>query len=521
MRRLALLLVLLVPGLGHAQGANQKASLLEYIRGRDDLPAAQRKAWETAIKTRFGGVALDEDRGTNAQISVAKSILSTAIFIQADPKQAAAAAFEGYRGALGYVPPPLAIHYQVMVLEGRRPKASMESLTFKFPQFYTDELAPDIVKFWETSLANKSIPDAFVAETEEAMHATKKLMRPLLADKLKLIVRLTDAQKRVAAKEKAQIQTDIADLEAEIAECFKGVAANPRALDRNVAPRERLEVVVDELDAKQKAEINKELEQLDEIEKRSEADAQKAEAEAKKAAVIARAAEDEAKKAADSQKRAEAEQEKRRLEEQRAASDQARREATEKRLAAKALAEAEAKKRVAADRHQAEEAERALAAKRRAESERKRANEDHRRSEAGEERAEIRLEKAKIAERLESVIGAWLGTPYLWGGTQKKSGTDCSGFTKGVEAEGFSIELPRISRDQFRTGTPVEQGELESGDLIFFDTADGGSINHVGVYAGAGRFAHASSSRGVVYEELGKTYYQKAYRGARRVLVTD
>ncbi|MCK6550470.1 NlpC/P60 family protein [Myxococcota bacterium] len=120
--------------------------------------------------------------------------------------------------------------------------------------------------------------------------------------------------------------------------------------------------------------------------------------------------------------------------------------------------------------------------------------------------------------RLESTVEPWLGTPYSWGGTSKGTGTDCSGFTKGVYTEAFAIELPRVSRDQYRTGSPVAFELLRPGDLVFFDTADAGKITHVGVFAGDGKFAHASSGRGVIYEKLGEKYYKRAYRGARRLL---
>jgi cell wall-associated NlpC family hydrolase len=53
---------------------------------------------------------------------------------------------------------------------------------------------------------------------------------------------------------------------------------------------------------------------------------------------------------------------------------------------------------------------------------------------------------------------------------------------------------------------------------VFFDTANSGHVTHVGVYAGKGQFAHASTAKGVVYADLDARWCKDVYRGARRVL---
>jgi cell wall-associated NlpC family hydrolase len=67
-------------------------------------------------------------------------------------------------------------------------------------------------------------------------------------------------------------------------------------------------------------------------------------------------------------------------------------------------------------------------------------------------------------------------------------------------------------------GISVRLDDLRPGDLVFFDTYDLGRVSHVGIYTGDGKFAHASMSRGVVYDELSSRYFRRAFRGARRVL---
>jgi cell wall-associated NlpC family hydrolase len=124
----------------------------------------------------------------------------------------------------------------------------------------------------------------------------------------------------------------------------------------------------------------------------------------------------------------------------------------------------------------------------------------------------------RYAHHLGTVIAPWIGTPYLWGGTTLRVGTDCSGFTSSVFHDGFSIDLPRTSRDQFLYGRSVSKAELQPGDLVFFDTMNAGRVTHVGVYTGKGQFAHASSTKGVMYAKIEARPYGQMFRGARRVL---
>lgn len=109
-----------------------------------------------------------------------------------------------------------------------------------------------------------------------------------------------------------------------------------------------------------------------------------------------------------------------------------------------------------------------------------------------------------------------LGSPYRPGG-KTPDGFDCSGFTQYVFAQ-HGITLPRLTVDQYRTGTPIEQDSLQAGDLVFFTTVDPGA-SHVGVSTGDGRFIHAPTERGRVrVEHLESTYWSQRYIGARKVI---
>ena len=113
---------------------------------------------------------------------------------------------------------------------------------------------------------------------------------------------------------------------------------------------------------------------------------------------------------------------------------------------------------------------------------------------------------------------ALLGTPYVYGGTSR-SGLDCSGFVLQVFGP-FGVRLPRQSADQARAGVPVDQADLQPGDLLFFDTEGRGRVTHVGIYLGDGTMANANSYKGQVAIDQFQAdrYWAPRYLGARRVL---
>ena len=108
------------------------------------------------------------------------------------------------------------------------------------------------------------------------------------------------------------------------------------------------------------------------------------------------------------------------------------------------------------------------------------------------------------------------GMPYRNGGSDP-SGFDCSGFMQYVFAR-HGTALPREVRDQYRIGREIDLGDVQAGDLLFFETVSRGA-SHVGMALGDGRFVHAPSSRGVVrVEPYTAVYWARRFVGARRVL---
>jgi cell wall-associated NlpC family hydrolase len=117
---------------------------------------------------------------------------------------------------------------------------------------------------------------------------------------------------------------------------------------------------------------------------------------------------------------------------------------------------------------------------------------------------------ARVVGVAESVIGA----PYRFGGAARE-GFDCSGLVYFAHAA-VGLHIPRTVAAQSAAARPVTAAALAPGDLVFFHLG-GAVIDHVGIYAGAGRFIHAPSrGRVVSYAWLSDPYYARRYVGAGR-----
>jgi len=124
---------------------------------------------------------------------------------------------------------------------------------------------------------------------------------------------------------------------------------------------------------------------------------------------------------------------------------------------------------------------------------------------------DLRAELVETARR-------FIGVPYRWGGTDRDAGFDCSGLTM-VCYRLNGLNLPRVSGSQFRAGKPVDRDRLRQGDLIFFATAGGRRVSHVGLYIGEGKFIHAPrTGKTVRIADLSTPFFARAYLGGRSYL---
>jgi len=110
-----------------------------------------------------------------------------------------------------------------------------------------------------------------------------------------------------------------------------------------------------------------------------------------------------------------------------------------------------------------------------------------------------------------------IGVPYRYGGTTPETGFDCSGLVRHVFGEVAGYALPYDAKGMSTLGRRVEAGELQPGDLVFFNTLRR-PYSHVGIYVGDRRFIHAPSSGGMVeVVDMAQRYWRQHYNGARRL----
>lgn len=116
---------------------------------------------------------------------------------------------------------------------------------------------------------------------------------------------------------------------------------------------------------------------------------------------------------------------------------------------------------------------------------------------------------------LKKTAYSFLGARYLFGGSSRTA-LDCSSFTQQVFRD-QKIHLPRTAREQFSVGSEVVRGDLQKGDLVFFQTY-ARFPSHVGIYIGNRKMIHASSrDRHVVISSMDTPYYLGRFLGARRI----
>jgi cell wall-associated NlpC family hydrolase len=100
-----------------------------------------------------------------------------------------------------------------------------------------------------------------------------------------------------------------------------------------------------------------------------------------------------------------------------------------------------------------------------------------------------------------------LGKPYVWGAAGPNS-FDCSGLVQWAFSQ-VGKSLPHSSNAQSQLGTPVDQANLQPGDLVFFYSP----VSHVGIYAGNGKILNASTSgEPVKYSDMANMPFHNAVR---------
>jgi cell wall-associated NlpC family hydrolase len=120
----------------------------------------------------------------------------------------------------------------------------------------------------------------------------------------------------------------------------------------------------------------------------------------------------------------------------------------------------------------------------------------------------------EMGDALVRIAVTLIGTRYQFGGADE-AGFDCSGLVLYVH-ERAGLQIPRTAAAQQRAARPVPLTQLAPGDLVFF-SSHGQGVDHVGIYAGYGRFIHAPHAGvAVSYAELTSGYYARHLVSAGR-----
>ena len=131
----------------------------------------------------------------------------------------------------------------------------------------------------------------------------------------------------------------------------------------------------------------------------------------------------------------------------------------------------------------------------------------------------VRMQKAQKTA-MNKLMGQ-IGKPYRWGGTSPRTGFDCSGLVYYAYKDLVKFRIPRTANEMYhlRDAAPVNRGELQNGDLVFFRTQGRGTADHVGVYVGNGKFIQSPrSGQDIQITSLSEDYWVRHYVGARRVM---
>lgn len=122
-------------------------------------------------------------------------------------------------------------------------------------------------------------------------------------------------------------------------------------------------------------------------------------------------------------------------------------------------------------------------------------------------------------KRLYQEIKGWLGVPYKYGGNTK-DGVDCSGFVLQIYKSVYKKKVERNSAKIFEKNCRlIDVDDLQEGDLLFYATSKKTlKITHVGIYLKDNKFAHASSSKGVVISDITEDYFINHFYAAGRVV---
>ena len=95
--------------------------------------------------------------------------------------------------------------------------------------------------------------------------------------------------------------------------------------------------------------------------------------------------------------------------------------------------------------------------------------------------------QAASGKQIVAYAKKWVGGKYKYGGSNLKTGVDCSGFVMCVYKH-FGYKLPHSSSAIAKKGRKVSYKNMKKGDVICY-------YGHVAIYIGNNKIVHASNKK--------------------------
>jgi cell wall-associated NlpC family hydrolase len=86
-----------------------------------------------------------------------------------------------------------------------------------------------------------------------------------------------------------------------------------------------------------------------------------------------------------------------------------------------------------------------------------------------------------------------VGKPYVWGGASPSVGFDCSGLVMWAW-EQAGVDLPHYTVSQYDDTTHISEGQLQPGDIVFYNSPYDGALGHEAMYIGGGQVVQAPTT---------------------------
>ncbi len=127
------------------------------------------------------------------------------------------------------------------------------------------------------------------------------------------------------------------------------------------------------------------------------------------------------------------------------------------------------------------------------------------------------MAEAPAGERVAAIARKYVGYRYAWAGSSPQVGFDCSGLDEHVYQEAGIPIPPHDLWGQMNTGPMIPRGELQPGDLVFFQNTYKPGLSHGGIYLGNAQFVHATDEgSGVQISSLSEDYWTVRFLAASR-----